>query len=231
MDGFTDIHSHFVYGIDDGARTRSDMEAMLDAAYADGIAFLFATPHVTPGVEPFPNEKFRLHLEEARAYCQMKGYDMRLYPGAEVMYTPAMQRCIVEQRVPTLSESRMVLMEFSPSIPYDEMEGAVELLERNGYSAVLAHVERYECLYRGQNAQKLKNAHDVQFQMNANTVLIRKGFLKGIHIRNWLKTGLIDMVASDAHNCVSRLFRMKAVYEVLKQEYGTELARRLTGRG
>ena len=44
MKGFRDIHSHFVYGVDDGARTREDMEAMLDAAHADGIASLVSTP-------------------------------------------------------------------------------------------------------------------------------------------------------------------------------------------
>ena len=34
---------------DDGAQNRAEMEAMLDAAHTDGIAFLFATPYVTPG--------------------------------------------------------------------------------------------------------------------------------------------------------------------------------------
>ena len=31
---------------------------MLDAAHADGIGELFATPHVTPGLEPFPFDLF-----------------------------------------------------------------------------------------------------------------------------------------------------------------------------
>lgn len=31
MRGFTDIHAHFVYGVDDGARTPEDMYRMLDA--------------------------------------------------------------------------------------------------------------------------------------------------------------------------------------------------------
>ena len=37
MSGFMDIHSHFVYGMDDGAQTRQDMENMLDAAFVDGV--------------------------------------------------------------------------------------------------------------------------------------------------------------------------------------------------
>ena len=53
MTGFTDIHSHFIYGMDDGPKKRAEMEAMIDAAYADGIATLFATPHMTLGIRPF----------------------------------------------------------------------------------------------------------------------------------------------------------------------------------
>ena len=53
MSGFTDYHAHFVYGVDDGARTREEMFAMLDAAAADGVTRLFATSHSTPGMEPF----------------------------------------------------------------------------------------------------------------------------------------------------------------------------------
>ena len=59
VSGFADIHSHFVYGMDDGAKTREDMEAMLVAAYADGIKSLVATPHMTPGIKPFDTEPFR----------------------------------------------------------------------------------------------------------------------------------------------------------------------------
>ena len=52
VSGLAGIHAHFVYGMDDGAKTREDMEAMLDAAYADGITSLVATPHMTPGIKP-----------------------------------------------------------------------------------------------------------------------------------------------------------------------------------
>ena len=51
MSGFTDYHAHFVYGVDDGARTREEMFAMLDAAAADGVTRLFATSHSTPGMD------------------------------------------------------------------------------------------------------------------------------------------------------------------------------------
>ena len=52
MRGFRDIHSHFLYGLDDGAQSRQDMERMLYAAYQDGIVHRYATPHALPGVAP-----------------------------------------------------------------------------------------------------------------------------------------------------------------------------------
>ncbi|HQO56908.1 MAG TPA: hypothetical protein PK321_11375, partial [Clostridia bacterium] len=88
---FSDIHSHFVYGMDDGAQTAQDMEAMLDAAVADGVGCLIATPHMTPGIHAFNEDRFWRHLLEARAYCQIRGYSLNLYAGAEVLYTPALE--------------------------------------------------------------------------------------------------------------------------------------------
>ena len=83
MSGFTDYHAHFVYGVDDGARTREEMFAMLDAAAADGVTRLFATSHSTPGMEPFPRDVYQRHLDFARAYCAEKGYDLMLENGSE----------------------------------------------------------------------------------------------------------------------------------------------------
>ena len=37
---FLDLHTHVVYGVDDGARTEEQMRAMLDAAVANGITTL-----------------------------------------------------------------------------------------------------------------------------------------------------------------------------------------------
>ena len=81
MSGFTDYHAHFVYGVDDGARTREEMYAMLDAAVQDGVSCLYATSHSTPGMEPFPQEVYGRHLALARDYCRAKGYELTLKSG------------------------------------------------------------------------------------------------------------------------------------------------------
>ena len=44
--GFTDIHSHILYGIDDGAKTLEESLAMLRLAAEAGTTDIVATPHV-----------------------------------------------------------------------------------------------------------------------------------------------------------------------------------------
>ena len=47
---YTDIHSHVIWGVDDGAETKGETIRMLQEAVADGIDTIICTPHVTPGV-------------------------------------------------------------------------------------------------------------------------------------------------------------------------------------
>ena len=116
MSGFTDYHAHFVYGVDDGARTREEMFAMLDAAAADGVTRLFATSHSTPGMEPFPRDVYQRHLDFARAYCAEKGYALMLESGSELLYTPAAAYAAAEHSLVTLGGTDWVLLEFVPDV-------------------------------------------------------------------------------------------------------------------
>lgn len=229
MTDFTDIHAHFVYGMDDGARTRADMEAMLDAAWVDGITTIYATPHVIPGIRPFDVDTFLSRLDEAKAYCREHRYNMTLYSGAEVLYTPALADYAANRKLLTLGDSNRVLLELVPDISVRELEAALERMERYGYEAVLAHVERYACFFHGAVPVRLKERWNVRYQVNANTVLNGRGFRKMQQIHSWFRSGLVDYVASDAHNTQDRPFQMRGAYSVLEQRFGRSYAGQITG--
>lgn len=230
MKGYVDIHSHFLYGVDDGAKTKTDMEVMLDAAHADGVTSIFFTPHVTPGVYPLKSKLIKKRLKEARMYCRSKGYEMDLFAGAEIMYTPALERFALEGRLPSLADTDTILLEFVPDISYKEMEAAVGMLERSGYDVIIAHVERYACLYRRHNAYRLKEKHDVSYQMNCSSILKGKGFLKDHRMNKWLKDEIIDYVATDSHDLKKRPPLMSAAHSLLRQKYRKAYADKLVGR-
>lgn len=226
---YRDIHAHFVYGVDDGAKTAQDMRDMLDEAYLGGIKVLYATSHSTPGIDHFPGEVYMAHLEEAQAYCAEKGYDIRLYQGAEILYTPALKNHLERHPLMTMGDSDCVLVEFVPDVSFSELEEAVSLLENAGYTPILAHVERYACLF-SPRIYRLKREHSVRYQVNCGT-LVKKGFgfFKRWQFRRWFKKKLIDYVASDMHDIKARRNRMGAAARALDQYCSRAYIARMMG--
>ncbi len=229
MIGYTDIHSHFLYGLDDGPKTKEEMEAMLDAAYADGITTLFATPHVTPGLSQLDTKLMNQHLNEAREYCEAKKYQLNLFSGAEILFAPTLEPLAKERRIPTLADTSFVLVEFVPDISYSEVEAAIDILAHSNYNTILAHIERYNCLFASHNAYRLKEKYDIYYQINCNSILKGRGWLKNYYLRKWLDNEIIDFVATDSHDTKYRPTQMDLTYTALlkrhRKEYVDKLVR------
>ena len=225
--GFTDMHGHFVYGVDDGAQTRSDMEAMIDAAFADGLSRMYGTSHVTPGLRPFNFELYSLHLEEGRQYCARKNYPLSLFSGAELLYTPAM-RPYLQRGLPTLGKTDFILVEFVPDISSAEMERAFAELSDSPYTPIIAHIERYPSLFSNHNARRFKERYPLYYQVNCRTAIHGlPGLVRNHTLKSWFKEGLVDFIASDAHNTGDRPTMMSAAYKALSETWGEEMALRL----
>lgn len=227
MAGFTDLHTHCIWGVDDGAQDAQTMREMLDEAHRQGISRIYATSHAELGIHPFPLEAYRARLEEARRYCREKGYDLQVEPGAELLYTPAMDAFIRDRRLIPLGDTDSVLVEFMPDVRAREIEWMLRLMADHGYRPILAHVERYACM-RGGFPLALKRDYRARLQVNCRTVLEKSGLLHALRIDRWLRRGIVDFVATDMHNCASRPPRMAEAYQALCKKYGRDLADRLT---
>ena len=226
---FTDIHHHLLYGIDDGPENRRKMHAMLRRAEEQRVVRIVATPHVTPGVKRFNREQYDKALADARAYCEREGMDIEIFEGAEILYTDQSCRHLQEGRVPTLAGTDLVLVEFSPDVRFDRLREGLQRLASGGFSPVLAHVERYQCLVRWPSrAEKLKDEINLYYQVNCSTIINPKGFFERRFLRKMLDYELIDAVASDAHNTTSRPLQMRKAWSILRRDYGKEYARLLT---
>lgn len=231
MSGYIDIHQHLIYGMDDGARTREKSEEMMRAAAADGTEIVLGTTHVTPGVEPFDGLLYRARVDELNELSEAEGIGLRILPGAEVLYTEQTGRFLRERRIPTLAGTDWVLIEFDPGARYEELRKALTNVLLAGYVPVVAHVERYKNLARSvKKSAALKRELDVLFQMNCSSVIGGRGFMRDRRAKRLLDEGLIDVVASDAHNTDRRPTRMNAAYRTLEKRYGSDTARRLMGQ-
>lgn len=229
MMGFTDLHHHCMWGMDDGAKSFDHAKQMLQQAAADGITTLAVTPHVLPGYQRFDPELYRQRLTQLQHYITEENLPLTLLEGCEIWYTHQTLPLLLEGRIPTLGDSAYVLVEFSPNVSLNTLENAVQTLFRGGYIPIIAHVERYHRLYRAIHPLlRLRQETDVCFQVNASTILSPGSLAQRLFLKRMFRVKAIDLIASDAHGCHHRISNMQAAFTKLAKQYGPAYAAALT---
>lgn len=215
-----DIHHHLIWGIDqDGPKTMEDSKAMALAAVQDGITHVVTTPHVMPGIAPFDMALYREHLTALKSWCRDQGLPLRLFPGAEIFYTPMTVQYLGEGRVLTMNSTAYVLVEFDPAERYEQIRKACAELTAHGYIPILAHTERYTALVRHPKAAlALREELGLAYQVNCSTIIQPKGIFQNRFIKALLKEGTLDHIATDAHNVTTRPVRMKEAIAALERQ-------------
>ena len=227
-EGFSDLHQHVLWGLDDGPQTPEQMRALLRQDVEEGIQLVFATAHAYPKLRAFNLALYQERLAEANAYCESKGWPLRVVPGCEIHYCPAVPDHLSAGRLPTLGYSRHALIEFAPDVSPAEIGEAADSLYRAGYRPILAHVERYRRLIRSpKRAMALREEYGILYQMNCNTVLYPRGLRTRYFVWRMLRERAIDLIASDAHDANARPVQMRTAYKCIAERYGTAYARRL----
>lgn len=225
-----DIHQHLIYGIDDGANSREKMYGMLTDAKDQGIRYVFATPHIQPGRTEFPAEYYKNTVQELNEWAAKKGLKIEVLYGAEILYTRKTLDELDTGAVPTMNGTEYVLTEFLPEVEYSELFRALREYANGGYSPILAHMERYKCLYEHtrDRIEELRSFH-VRFQMNANTAVRREGVFGKGFVKKVLKNDWVDYIASDAHGRSMRPVNLLKGYKAVESQFDSEKADRLFG--
>lgn len=227
--GFTDLHHHVLWGVDDGPKMPEQMVAMLELAVRNNVVQIAATSHAYPKYEPFDLAKYQERLAEANLYCCQQGWELRLISGCEIHYCSSVPDMLIAGKLPTLGGTRMVLIEFDIGVTVEQIMQAASSLYRVGYQPIVAHVERYRCMVRSaRQAMDIREDCGLFLQMNCETVLHPRGFWEKRFVRSMLEAQAIDLVASDAHDTSTRPVLMQNAYCLLAEKYGSAYAHRLT---
>ena len=228
--GFIDIHHHLNYGLDDGAPDIETAVKMVEKAAQNGITTVIATTHALSGRALFDLDRYSRHLDNLREECAHRGLHVDLYPGCEILYSDSTAHDLTLGRFPTLADSRFVLVEFDLDTPYEALSNAVRQINNVGYTPVIAHVERYECMMKTrERIREIRELYDARIQVNARTIAHPHGFFFKRYLDAMLREGLVDYIASDAHNLTTRCVCMREAYDALNKQFGTDRAARWFG--
>lgn len=198
--GLVDVHSHILWGLDDGPAEAKGSDAMCRAYREMGYTTVIATPHHNHAL--FDSPKHDAVAARAQEVITNNPEGPKILPSGEIMFDDAVWDRIAAGELPSLGPSNTFLVEFSPhpgGLPMG-LEDVVFRLQLRETALVIAHCERYSDL-AGDPAQlkRLRTAGAI-IQINIMSLSGRYG---RTHMRTaWslLEQGLADVLATDLHN-------------------------------
>jgi len=226
---YTDIHSHVIWGVDDGAEQKAETFRMLREAVEDGIDRIICTPHVTPGVYAFEEDVFQEHFWQAMEFIAKESLPLQLYRGAEILYTDNTPRLLRERRIATMAGTNYVLIEFSPTDSKEHIFDALQKVAGTGMIPIVAHMERYPSIGKIDLVRELKSRFRAMMQVNARTLTRTLPFWRRKFFDSLFTEGLVDFVATDTHAMPGRETCMTAGMKCLREKYGDTVAGKIEG--
>ncbi len=221
----TDLHTHILPGVDDGAENSETSINMLRMERDQGIDTVVLTPHFY--CEEESPERFLKRRQASFDRLQFKISELpeeernslpQLKLGAEVTWWPNMANC--EELSELCIENTKTLLLEMPSGPWNRQvfDEVYNLMGKTGITPVIAHIDRY---LNDQHPGCIMELLDIgtPIQLGSEAVLNPWRRRKAI---NLVKHGLVHMIATDCHDCTRRPPNMKYAIEILQKKVGKE---------
>ena len=222
-----DIHAHILPGLDDGPRTADEALRMCELSVEQGVAVVVATPHMCDPRYPVTVEDVRNGVKELSRACRERGLDLQILPGADVRLQPELLSTLRAGEVLTLAETgKYILLEMPPEI-VPPLKGLTFELAIQEVTPIISHPERNLdfCRHPARLAELVDSGCLVQ--VTGDSLLGRFGRAPRRAAEMFLKSGLVHVVASDAHSAFDRQPNLGSVAELLSAIRGEDVARTL----
>ena len=224
MNGFIDIHTHILPGVDDGAADIQEACQLVRMAREDGTKVLFLTPHYRGDYDNCSAEHLQKIFSQLQEAVAEEMPDMRLCLGAEIRFDGDVPEKLQQGEVLSLDGSRFVLLEFSRQALRSQILLGVKEISRYGYTPIIAHVERCDTFRRFPELVDEVRRLGANVQINADSVLGAHGFAVKRFSRKLLKGGKVQFVATDAHDSQKRPPVLNKCFVWVCKKYGRDYA-------
>jgi protein-tyrosine phosphatase len=222
--GFVDIHAHVLPGFDDGPATMDDAVRMLNLARSAGTAVLVASPHSSPAFA-YDRARTESMLDQLRARAPS---GLRLVRGCDFHLTfTNVERALVSPGDFAINGRCWLLMELSELTVFSNTGALWQRLEDAGLRIILTHPERNALLRQRFDLVRQWVDEGRCMQITAGSLFGDFGRAARQFALRLLDAGLVQFVASDAHDLSRRPPRLDLAYRWLAERYGESYALRL----
>ena len=220
-----DLHSHILPGIDDGARTIEDSIAMARMAVEDGTKVLACTPHLAPPLYVNSGPAIRQAVNALQAELNSNAIPLKLIAGADIHIASDLQDSLKNGHALTLADTRYFLLEPPHDVLPPQLVAFARRLQNAGYRPILTHPERLRWIEGNYEVITELSDAGVVIQLTGASIT----GLFGRQVKYWsermLNEGIVDILASDAHDTKYRTTGLTEARNAVAGILGPEEAR------
>lgn len=218
LHGMVDIHSHLMWGVDDGSKNMEHTKQMITTMQEMGIKSAFVTPHIMSDLTENTTLKLSERFEkEILPIANSMGFEMWL--AGEYMLDEAFLQKLQQDTLLTYDNKHILVEISTTALPVNFEETIFEICSR-GYIPVLAHPERYP-FHEMSKYERLKDM-GCKFQLN----ILSLSDYYGKHIRlkaeKMLDEQMYNFLGTDVHSmnmikAISQIRIFKCMLEQIEE--------------
>ena len=196
----TDMHSHVLPGIDDGAQDVTMSLELIRGMKELGYSKLIATPHILWEMYPNTRDGILDVLDEMRDAIKEQQIEIELYAAAEYFLDDHVAG-LLKKKEPLLTfGDNYVLTEFSMASPPIDVKEILFEMRMQDYQPIIAHPERY--VYLEQDKEFYDELKDAGYLFQLNLMSLTGVYGKSVQrLANYLaEKEYYDLAGTDLHN-------------------------------
>lgn len=230
----TDLHSHIIYGVDDGSSSLEESIEILKKLKQVGFDNVIMTPHYIDGSNYSSENIEKLEkLEILRQEVKKHNIDINLYLGNEVFINDHIADGIKNGSIYPLNNTEYVLFELPFHNRIISLYDIVFEMKVQGYIPVLAHPERYVYFQDNYDLVDELREEGLLFQCNFASILGYYGKGSQKLLKYMLKKGYVDFFGTDIHHANKSYTtdNFAKIEKVLNKIAGKEYYQRIIANG
>ena len=196
-----DIHSHLIYGVDDGSKDIETSLKVLSNLSENGVTDIILTPHYIVDTNYVSKKTDNIiKLKELQREVKKLGININLYLGNEIYIDKDILKYIKENKMCSLNNTEYILVELPMSGVYEDYLDIFSNLINIGFKVILAHPERYTSFQKDYSLIDEVVATGVLLQSNIDSIVGGYGKEAKKTMKYILKNKLVSFVGTDIHN-------------------------------
>lgn len=230
----TDLHSHIIYGVDDGSSSLEESIEILKKLKQVGFDNVIMTPHYIDGSNYSSENVEKLEkLEILRQEVKKHNIDINLYLGNEVFINDHIADGIKNGSIYPLNNTEYVLFELPFHNRIISLYDIIFEMKVQGYIPVLAHPERYVYFQDNYDLVDELREEGLLFQCNFASILGYYGKGSQKLLKYMLKKGYVDFFGTDIHhaNNAYTTDNFQKIEKALNKIAGKEYYQRIIANG